>query len=318
MTPPLRLLAVLAHPDDESLGFGGTIARYAAEGVETFVLTATRGQSGRFRGIPKGDPGHPGPEALARIREGELRAAVEVLGIRESILLDYMDGRLDEAPHDEAIGIVAKTIRRLRPQVVITFAWDGAYGHPDHIAVCQFAIAACVAAADPASRLPGLEGSTAHAVSKIYVMATTQAMWDAYQWAFKKLTSTVDGVERQAVAWPDWMPTTRIDTRAQWERVWKAVSCHDSQIAAYERLHQLSPEHHEALWGSMNFYRVFSTVNGGRRHETDLFEGLREAEPARPEAKLEGLQPEAKLDGLQPEAKLEGFQPEAKLEGFQK
>ena len=156
-----------------------------------------------------------------------------------------------------------------------------------------------MAAADPASRLPGLDGSTAHAVSKLYVMATTQAMWDAYQEAFKKLTSTVDGVERQAVAWPDWMPTTRIDTRAQWERVWKAVSCHDSQIAAYERLHQLSPEHHEALWGSMNFYRVFSTVNGGRRHETDLFEGLREAEPAASRRSSRTADVKAKLEGLQ-------------------
>ena len=69
-----------------------------------------------------------------------------------------------------------------------------------------------------------------------------------------------------------------IDTRAVWPTVWRAVSCHESQIAAYERLRELSPEHHEALWGRQSFYRVFSTVNGGRARETDLFEGMREVD----------------------------------------
>ena len=72
-TGPLRLLAVLAHPDDESLGVGGVLAKYAAEGVETAVLTATHGQAGRFRGVKEGEGEHPGRDALARIREEELR-----------------------------------------------------------------------------------------------------------------------------------------------------------------------------------------------------------------------------------------------------
>ena len=62
-------MAVLAHPDDESLGVGGTLAKYASEGVDVFLLTATRGDSGRFRGYPLNDPQHPGPLALANIRE---------------------------------------------------------------------------------------------------------------------------------------------------------------------------------------------------------------------------------------------------------
>ena len=63
-------------------------------------------------------------------------------------------------------------------------------------------------------------------------------------------------------------------SRTFWPTVWRAVSCHESQVAAYERLKDLSPEHHEALWGSQSFYRAFSTVNGGRARETDLFEGI--------------------------------------------
>ncbi len=66
-----------------------------------------------------------------------------------------------------------------------------------------------------------------------------------------------------------------IDTRDQWPAVWRAVSCHQTQIAAYEKLHHLPPEQHEALWGRQSYYRAFSTVNGGRARERDLFAGLR-------------------------------------------
>ena len=83
----LKLMALLAHPDDESLGFGGTLAKYSAEGVETHVVTATRGQAGRHGG----EGAHPGPETLGRIREAELQSAVRELGIHSLSVLDYMD-----------------------------------------------------------------------------------------------------------------------------------------------------------------------------------------------------------------------------------
>lgn len=275
MNQPLRLMGVLAHPDDETLGFGGVFARYAAEGVETHLVTATMGQKGRFRGLPPGDPGHPGPGKLAEIREAELQAAVGVLGIGELSVLGYMDGALDQVDPQQAVSAIAGHIRRVRPQVVMTFDPYGAYGHPDHIAICQFATAAVVAAADPAHRNGADAGLAPFAVSKLYYMANDPPAWDAYQSAFKKMTSMVDGVERQASPWPPWSITTHIDTRAWWPTVWKAVTCHDSQVAGYETLKHLSPEHHEGLWGGRSFYRAFSTVNGGRARETDLFEGLR-------------------------------------------
>jgi LmbE family N-acetylglucosaminyl deacetylase len=274
-TRPLRLMAILAHPDDESLGLGGVLARYAAEGVQTTVLTATLGEGGRFRG-ERGGPLHPGPMELARIREAELRAATRVLGAGEPILLRYRDGGLSEANAREAVARIAGHLRSARPDVVLTFAPDGAYGHPDHIAISQLASAAIVAAADPreASAGGGAEARP-HAVAKLYYIAWSASTWDAYQSAFKKLVSVVDGVERQALPWPEWAITTVIDTRAHWETAWRAVSCHQSQIAGYQRLRELSPDEHAALWGRQTFYRVFSTVNGGRIRETDLFEGLR-------------------------------------------
>jgi LmbE family N-acetylglucosaminyl deacetylase len=276
---PLRLMAVLAHPDDEALGVGGTLAKYAAEGVETFLVTATRGEAGRFRGHPRDDERHPGAMKLGQIREGELRAAAGVLGIRELSLLDYRDQELDRANPREAVARIVAQVRRSRPDVVITFGPDGAYGHPDHIAICQYTTTALAAAADPSFEATGGDAAAAtpatHAVKKLYYMAWPETTWAAYQAAFKTVTSNVDGIERQAVPWPDWAITTVIDTRAFWPTVWQAVSCHDSQIAGYERLKSLSREHHQALWGSQCFYRAMSLVNGGRTRETDLFEGIR-------------------------------------------
>src|SRR6476646_11672376 len=87
----LRLMVIAAHPDDETLGFGGVLARYASEGVETFLVTATRGQGGRYHGHPAGSAEHPGREALGRIREQELKDASRALGISRVSLLDYED-----------------------------------------------------------------------------------------------------------------------------------------------------------------------------------------------------------------------------------
>src|SRR4029077_1529184 len=99
-----KLLAVLAPPDDESLGVGGTLAKYASEGVDVFLLTATRGDGGRFRGHRPGTPEHPGRAGLAGIREAELRAAASVLGLHDVTVLDYADQHLDRADPREAAG----------------------------------------------------------------------------------------------------------------------------------------------------------------------------------------------------------------------
>lgn len=270
----LKLMAILAHPDDESLGMGGTLAKYAAEGVDVALLTATRGERGRFHGHRAEEEEHPGAAALAGIREQELRAAVSVLGVRRVSLLDYPDQQLNCANPHEAIASIACELRRGRPDVVVTFGPDGAYGHPDHIAISQFTTAATMVAADPAFVCHGAEAEQPHSVSKLYYLAWTAATFDAYQAAVGQLSSTVDGVVRRANPWPDWAVTTVIDTRRVWSTVWRAVSCHQSQLAGYARLKDLPTSQHKALWGSQSFYRAFSTVNGGKARETDLFEGI--------------------------------------------
>lgn len=267
MTDELRLLAVLAHPDDESLGIGGALARYAAEGVGTYLLTATRGERGRI-GTER-----PGPEVVAPVREAELRRAAAVLGVCELELLGWHDGDLDRVDAATAVAAIAAHVRRIRPQVVVTFGADGAYGHPDHIAISQLTGAALVAAADPG----GAAGAPAHQVSKFYWMVMTEADWAIYQEAFGELVARVDGVERRAAVWPDWAVTTVLDARAHWRTVWQAVGCHRSQISGYGRLAAFPLERQVELWGSLSFYRVWSAVGVGRAREDDLFAGLRPA-----------------------------------------
>jgi LmbE family N-acetylglucosaminyl deacetylase len=271
MPERLKLLAVLAHPDDESLGFGGTLAKYAAEGVETHLVTATRGERGRFGAKGK----TADPAEVGHVREAELRAAAEVLGIRDVSILCYPDGAVDQTDSAIAIREIVRQIRRTRPHVVVTFGPDGAYGHPDHIAISQFTTAAIACASDAGYSSDDESDDDPHAVAKLYYMAWRKEKWAAYQAAFRELISMVDGVPRQATPWPDWAVTTEIDTSAYWTVVWKAVCCHQTQMSIYERLEQLAVEQQRALWGSQEFYRAFSVVNGGRQLETDLFEGLR-------------------------------------------
>ena len=266
----LRLMAVLAHPDDESLGIGATLAKYAAEGVGTYLVTATRGERG-WRGDPAANPGL---EAVGRAREAELLAAADVLGLREVNFLDYIDGDLDQAPPKEAIDRIVGHLRRLRPQVVVTFGPDGGYGHPDHIAICQFTYSALVAAADSSYR-PDLPGTPFRA-AKLYFMADTEEGLSLYTSLFGELVMPVDGVDRSWPGWPGWAMSTRLDTDAHWRTALRAIMCHASQIGDTLNLAQKCERDHAALLGRQHFIRAMSLVNGGRGVERDLFDGIRD------------------------------------------
>jgi LmbE family N-acetylglucosaminyl deacetylase len=268
MTTNLKLLCVFAHPDDESLGNGGILARYAAEGIETYLVVATRGERG-WRG---NEEEYPGVEAFGKRREAEVLAAAHVLGLRRVEFLDYLDGELDQVDPAEAIAKIAAYLRCVRPDVVVTFAPDGAYGHPDHIAICQFTTAALVKAANP-NALDSSELAP-HCVSKLYYMVATQELLEVYQSVFGELVMHIDGMERRGVSWPEWAITTRIDTQPYRQTVWEAVLCHESQLSVYRQLEHISQEDQEKLWDTQTYYRAFSLVNGGRRVEDDLFEGL--------------------------------------------
>jgi LmbE family N-acetylglucosaminyl deacetylase len=271
MKTALRLMCVLAHPDDESLGVGGTLAKYASEGIEIELVTATRGERG-WAGPAEDNPGLDG---LGQIRTAELLAAARVLGLKQVSFLNYIDGDLDQAQPAEAIGKIVAHLRRFRPHVVLTFGPDGAYGHPDHIAISQFTTAAIVAAAQPA--YTDLQHLPPHAVSKLYYLTISQTRAKEYIAMFGDLGMDVDGVRRQGVAWNDWAITTWIDTAAHWQKVWQAIECHRSQISP-ELLAGMTEAQRRSLASVEMYYRVFSLVNSGRAMESDLFEGLRAGE----------------------------------------
>jgi len=263
-----RLLCILAHPDDESLGVGGILAKYAAQGVETYLVTATRGEKGWF-GPPEDNPG---PTELGRIRESELKEAAKVLGLREVNLLDYHDGELEKADQCVLTQQLVGHIRRIRPDVVVTFDQNGVYGHPDHIAATRAATAAVLGAADAGFSEPGR--LTPHTVSKLYYFAWTDEVRQAYEAAFGELVMQINGVERRAVPWPHWAISTWIDTSAHWETVWEAIKCHCSQLPGYQKLLDLPEEYHRVLWGRLTFHRVLTLVPT-TDPEDDLFTGIR-------------------------------------------
>jgi LmbE family N-acetylglucosaminyl deacetylase len=173
LTPNGRtLLAVLAHPDDESFGTGGTLALYASRGVDVHLLCATRGEVGTV--APELLAGHA---SIADLRQNELECAADHLGLAGVHFLGYRDSgmagsadnhhpqALTAQPIDEVAAKIASWIRRLRPQVVITFDPIGGYHHPDHIA-CHIATRLAFEAAGDAARFP--DGLQPHQPEKLY------------------------------------------------------------------------------------------------------------------------------------------------------
>ncbi|WP_018657019.1 PIG-L family deacetylase [Actinomadura flavalba] len=160
-TPPLTLMAVHAHPDDEVLGTGGLLARSAAEGVRTVLVTCTGGEQGDAPGgIKPGEAGHD-PAAVAALRRTELAASAKLLAIDHVELLGYRDSGMagwdgngdplafTNVPVADAAARVAELMERYRPQVVVTYDENGGYGHPDHIQAHRAAVAAAEATGIP-------------------------------------------------------------------------------------------------------------------------------------------------------------------------
>src|SRR4051812_36854899 len=151
------LMMVHAHPDDECISTGGSLARYAAEGARTVLVTCTDGAVGEIS-----DPSLATPENLAEVRSRELDESVRLLNISRSVRLGYRDsGMADTADNadprsflqcsfHEALERVVRVVREELPQVIVTYDERGGYGHPDHVRAHQVAVAAFEAAGDGA------------------------------------------------------------------------------------------------------------------------------------------------------------------------
>ncbi len=201
-----RLLAIFAHPDDETYRAGGTLALLAQNGAQVWVLCATRGE----RGISE-----LSPENSGKVRQTELTCACRALGIKPPRFLDYEDGTLSQVDEVQAIGQIACAIRELRPQALLTWPPDGVSGHPDHTAVSHWTDAALRLAADVAYQVEGLQPHTAVSLYHIVVPHS--------------LAAALQMTHLHTV--PDEAVTLTVDVSAVWETKMAAIHCHHSQMS---------------------------------------------------------------------------------------
>jgi LmbE family N-acetylglucosaminyl deacetylase len=258
----LSILAIFAHPDDEVLAAGGTLARYAAEGVQVRLLCATRGEAGS-----PGEPECCPREVLGSWRERELGRSCRALGIGAPLFLHGRDGYLEQDEVFLTHEMVA-AIRQLKPTIVVALGSEGMTGHPDHVAVHRAATAAVGAAGNPRA-LPELMvwGLAPHTPARLYYSVLPSSLVDSLDC---RLPGELDGRPLQLTGVPDERVAAAVDIRPFAERKLRALACHRTQR---HDLFRLSAEDLARLSHREYFVRA-SDAHPGRPDE-DLFAGLR-------------------------------------------
>lgn len=204
-----RLLFIGAHPDDETFLFGGTLAKYAAEGAQVTIVCATRGERGKTGGLCSA-------EDLPRVREQEMNRACEALGVQDVRFLSYIDKELSKAPAEKIRRELVTAMRDTKPQVVLTFDPNGMNLHTDHRAISRFASDAIAAAADP-RWFPEMPP---HAVSRL--------LWPAPIVSYKQAETPEIGGHFGV----DFL----IDTRPWWRQKEAAICAHATQLPHLRKL----------------------------------------------------------------------------------
>lgn len=249
-----RILLLLAHPDDETFGPAGTIAKYADEGADVHLATATRGESGMLGDPPVTDRAH-----LGEVRANELSTAAEILGIRTVSFLGFLDGQLAGTPQERIVEQAVLRIRMTRPQVLISFGPEGISRHPDHMVMCFVALEAFDAAADPA-RFPRqlTKDISPWAVAKLYQFEIAQEILDG--WGVP-----LAGVPRERL-------TTAVDTSRFVDRKIRAFHAHRTQAKDSSRI--LSREGFREFSRRETYVLAKSRLPPHPLPESDLFAGI--------------------------------------------
>ena len=254
---------------------GGTLARYSAEGVRTVVVTCTRGDLGEVL-----DTSLMGQD-VGTIRDQELRAAADALGVRRLVQLGYLDsgmagevanlrpGAFHIADVSEAAARLLDIMREERPQVVVTYDETGGYGHPDHIKAHQVTLAALGAC--PEKVRPKRLYFIRYPMSwtREFVAALRREGIDAPASA---ATGADAGPHVREIGVADDQVTTEVDVRAFIDRKLAAVACYRSQWPAEHFIRRMPRELGERLW-ALEYYSRADAV-AGNRSETDLFTDL--------------------------------------------
>jgi len=280
-----RLLAVFAHPDDESFGIAGTLARYAAEGVDVHLICATNGDVGTAE--PEFMQGY---DSVGEMRLAELRCAAQMLRLAGVITFGYRDSGMAGSPDnahpdslasadvEEVAQRITRVIREVRPQVVVTFDPVGGYGHPDHIAVHHATVRAFEQAPDPAC-CPDLRP---YQPQKLY-FSTFDRRWlrlavhlmPLFGLDPSRLGRNRDIDFRQFVSF-DFPIHARIDTSRYADITERARQCHASQLGGLgPRSNLLLRLRNLRILGSYDAYtRAYPPASNGRLRERDLFAGV--------------------------------------------
>ncbi len=213
-----RILFLLAHPDDETFGPGATIAKYATEGAEVHLATATRGEAGMV-----GDPPLTDREHLGEVRSGELLAAAAILGIARVHFLGFPDGQLAAVPRELLVARTVEVIRSVRPHVVVGFGPEGVSRHVDHKVMCEVALAAFDRAADP-TWYPGPPAGAERswAPLKLYQFEIAREIFEGWD-------APLAGVPREKLS-------AFIDTSGYVETKISAFRCHRTQMKDVRRI----------------------------------------------------------------------------------
>jgi LmbE family N-acetylglucosaminyl deacetylase len=234
------LLVVMAHPDDESMGTGGLILRHTRADVEVNLICATRGEKG-WGGKPPGAR----REELSRIRTSELEDAASALAINGYALWDYPDGGVEGSDQAEITTRIAEEISRLAPAAVVGWGPDGAYGHPDHVAMGRCTDAAVAAAPD--SGRPAL-----------YHVAIDAPLALAYRAAMQ--LNGPDGGSLPLVV-KDHVDFVVELTSEEVQMKLRAIDCHQSQLETWRMEVRNHPHLMEQVYGREPYITVSSSAS---------------------------------------------------------
>jgi mycothiol S-conjugate amidase len=288
-TEPLRLMAVHAHPDDESSKGAATMARYARENVDVLVCTLTGGERGDIL-----NKAMERPEIrtdLARVRRTEMDRAREILGVRQRFL-GFIDSGLPEGdplpplpdgcfalqPLEVAAAPLVQAVREFRPHVMLTYDESGGYPHPDHVKTHQVSVEAFEAAADP-DRYTGC-GEPWQPLKLYYFVSFHRARFAALH--EEMLRRGLESPFTDSLNWIDeddggreWEITTRVPCGDYFEIRDQALIAHATQIDPQSSWFACPLDAQQAAWPTEDYHLARSLVDT-RKPEDDLFAGIRE------------------------------------------
>lgn len=276
-----RILGLFAHPDDEILGPGGSMAQYAAQGAQVETVCTTRGEAGEIA-----DPILATAENLGQVREQEMLCAATALGIQKVHFLGYRDSGMEgtaenqdpaayiNAPAEVVVEQLVQIIRHLRPHILITFEPFGGYGHPDHIAIHKHTHLAYAAAADPTYKPElGAAWQTPRLFYDVIMVSFFERMMarmEAHGMDVEEMAARFAG--RRDKGWPEGKVTCTMDVRATVDAKFTAYGCHRTQFGN-ESLFRRLPEEEMKELQSQEFFYLAEPEQPGLQL-ADLFEGL--------------------------------------------